>query len=586
MMMLGVTLKLFDQMSGGLGGIAAKVEGLRGKFERLADTAGKLGRGALGSGLVAGGSLLKTVSAFADLEDASTRLKVTMMDKNGLTGAFDQVNALAVKLGNELPGTSADFLNMMATLKQFGITDQSILGGVGEATAKIAVLMKMMPSEAAEFAAKLKEATGVADSDMLAFMDTLQRTYHQGVSATEMMYAFARSGGALKAVKQQGLEASQSLSALYAIWIKGGLSGETVGTGMGTILNSVLDKKKISEANAALQGAGIKPMQFTDAKGNFKGIENMVIQFEKLKALDPVRMNAVLKTIFGGGQDQQMVATLVSNGLNGYRKMVADLERQASLQKRVNEQLGTLKNLWDAASGTFVNTIAGFAEAMGGDLKALTEWFGAASQSIGEFIKQHPVLVQWLGRIALAFTGIAIGGGSVLLAVAGVSRFIALAIPIVNGLGVALSFLGTVFSVIGRAFLFNPIGLAITALAVAALLIYKNWAPIKQFFIDLWAGIKNAFTDAVEWIRTKTQDLSNLMPDWMKNYTIPGQVVKFAAEQMGPPRAPATNAQPGQASVNGVITVKVEGKAKSVRATSKTPGVGLNVDAGPLTVGH
>ena len=40
MMMLGVTLKLFDQMSGGLGGIAAKVEGLRGKFERLADTAG------------------------------------------------------------------------------------------------------------------------------------------------------------------------------------------------------------------------------------------------------------------------------------------------------------------------------------------------------------------------------------------------------------------------------------------------------------------------------------------------------------------------------------------------------------------
>jgi TP901 family phage tail tape measure protein len=126
-----------------------------------------------------------------------------MMDRDGLVGAFSQVNALAVKLGNELPGTSADFLNMMATLKQFGTSDESILGGVGEATAKMAVLLKQTPEQAAEFAAKLKEATGVADRDMLKFMDTIQRVYHQGVSATEMMYAFARSAGALKQVKIQ-----------------------------------------------------------------------------------------------------------------------------------------------------------------------------------------------------------------------------------------------------------------------------------------------------------------------------------------------------------------------------------------------
>ncbi len=39
----------------------------------------------------------------------------------------------------------------------------------------------------------------------------------------------------------------------------------------------------------------------------------------------------------------------------------------------------------------------------------------------------------------------------------------------------------------------NPIGLAITAIAVGAYLIYRYWAPIKAFFMGLWAQVKTAF---------------------------------------------------------------------------------------------
>lgn len=42
----------------------------------------------------------------------------------------------------------------------------------------------------------------------------------------------------------------------------------------------------------------------------------------------------------------------------------------------------------------------------------------------------------------------------------------------------------------GRAMLTNPIGLAITGIALAAYLIYQNWTPIKAFFTDLWADIR------------------------------------------------------------------------------------------------
>lgn len=67
--------------------------------------------------------------------------------------------------------------------------------------------------------------------------------------------------------------------------------------------------------------------------------------------------------------------------------------------------------------------------------------------------------------------------------------------------------LGTVFNVLkngaliagrailflGRALLMNPIGLAITTIAVSAYLIYRYWQPIKGFFLGVWQSIKTAF---------------------------------------------------------------------------------------------
>lgn len=47
---------------------------------------------------------------------------------------------------------------------------------------------------------------------------------------------------------------------------------------------------------------------------------------------------------------------------------------------------------------------------------------------------------------------------------------------------------------LGRALLMNPIVLMITAIAGAAYLIYRNWEPIKAFFLGVWAEIQTAFS--------------------------------------------------------------------------------------------
>lgn len=56
-------------------------------------------------------------------------------------------------------------------------------------------------------------------------------------------------------------------------------------------------------------------------------------------------------------------------------------------------------------------------------------------------------------------------------------------------MGAALGVVGTALATVGRLMFLNPIGLTLTAIAVAALLIYKYWAPITAFFTRIWASI-------------------------------------------------------------------------------------------------
>lgn len=67
----------------------------------------------------------------------------------------------------------------------------------------------------------------------------------------------------------------------------------------------------------------------------------------------------------------------------------------------------------------------------------------------------------------------------------------------VTMLGQAFLFLGKNILMAGRFLLTNPIGLAITGIALGAFLIYKNWAPIAGFFTGIWSTIRTAFNGGI-----------------------------------------------------------------------------------------
>lgn len=478
-------------------------------MQQSRELAGK-GTSMMMTGAATGAALSVPVKAYADNEDAATQLRVAMMKSNGqVAPEFEQINALATKLGNSLPGTTADFQNMMAMLVKQGMSFKAILGGVGEASGYLAVQMKMPFEEAAEFAAKLQDATRTAEGDMMGLMDTIQRSYYLGVDKTNMLSGFAKLAAGMKTIKAEGLKGANAMAPLLVMADQAAMSGEAAGNAYSKIFAKMMDtgniKKQLDDFKKAT-GKDFK-MDFTNGKGEFDGLDKMFKQLDQLKSMSTEDRLPLLSGLFGNDSETiQALNLLIDKGQDGYNETLGKMSAQADLQKRVNQQLGTLKNLWDSATGTFTNAMANFGEAIAPELKVLTTWLADVSEGIGEWAKENPILsnaiMKFLGLLAI--TLVVLGG--LTIAVAGVLvPFAALRfmmgylglsgfsfIGVLKAIGTAIRVVGFAIMGLGRLLLANPLLLAIGLIATAVYLIYKNWTPIKEFFTNIWQSVSQS----------------------------------------------------------------------------------------------
>ncbi|HGY9285877.1 TPA: phage tail tape measure protein [Escherichia coli] len=446
-----------DRLSPALSKMQKKIRG----FKRQAEEASQGGL-ALGGGLAAG--LTLSLKSYADQENAATGLKVAMMDANGEVGkSFQDINKLAIGLGNQLPGTTADFQNMMQMLVRQGIPAENILGGVGKATAYLAVQLKKTPEAAAEFAAKMQDATGTASEDMMGLFDTIQKAFYLGVDDTNMLSFFTKTSSVLKMVNKDGLQAAQSLAPISVMMDQMGMNGESAGNALRKVIQSGLSVKKIRDVNKVMarQKLGVQ-LDFTDGKGSFGGLDNMFRQLAKLRKLTDVKRTGVLKAIFGDDAETlQVVNALIDKGKDGYDQIQQKMNKQASLNKRVQAQLGTLSNLWEAMTGTATNGLAAIGGAFSGDAKNITQWLGELGEKFTKFADENP-------RVIRGVVGLAAGLAILKLGLMGV---------------------GSAISIVSRIMSMTPIGMIATAIALAAGLIITNWDVVGPYFKKLWETI-------------------------------------------------------------------------------------------------
>ncbi|MCI4223091.1 phage tail tape measure protein [Dickeya dianthicola] len=566
-----------------LGERQQKLNAIKSRHEKTLEARNKLagtGGTMVATGVATAAPMIAPIKAYADSEDAATQLAGSMMGPGAKVSAeFEKINTLAVSLGDRLPGTTADFQNMMTMLRRQGLSAQSILGGTGEAAAYLGVQLKMAPTEAAEFAAKMQDATGTVEKDMMPLMDIIQKGFYAGVDPTNMLGGFAKIGSAMSVIEKKGIDAAKAFAPLLVMADQQGMEGGSAGNAYRKVFQAGLKVDKVADANDILKESGFKgiKLDFTNGKGHFGGIEKMYAQFAKLASLqknNPVKAQEVITKIFGDDAEvAQVVNNMIEKGIDGYRETQAKLEQQASLRERVDAQLQTLGNKWDAATGSFTNAMASIGATVAPDLKRLIDELGEMAGALNDFVKTHPVLVGNLFKLAAGFAITATAVGILFVVVASVMGPLSLLRMSLGMLGLQLPTLGgvvarfaglfggtgSVFTMLGRVLLWlvasplallrtalmfvgtfigvllSPVALFMAAVVAVGVAIYQHWEPINAFLSGVVEGFQAAAAPIVAafeplkpvfaWVSEKVQAL------W-KGFTDLLEPVKWSAAEL------------------------------------------------------
>ncbi|MEM5854053.1 MAG: phage tail tape measure protein [Candidatus Aenigmatarchaeota archaeon] len=410
---IGLALVAIDKMTqvinNACGQALQKFNALQEKIKETSQKLAEIGTISYFAGSQILDTMKKPISAFAELEAASTQLRSVFMEANGeVPKLFERIDEIANKLGAKLPGTTQDFYNMAASMKALGVSAETIAGGALETAAYLGAVLKPLGvsyQQAAEYTVKFSEALGIAEKELMPFMDTVQRLAYMGVTVEEMKYAFSKLSGTLQALGLQGLENAQKLAPLVGWLIKTGYSGETVGTNLGNILNQLMKFEQVEKVNKLLQGTGIQ-LEFVDKKtGKFKGIEHMLSEFAKLQNLSPAFRIKVFEALLGSGEDAKIAMILATGGIEKYKEMQKQMAKQADLQQRVNLSLGTFQNLWEAFTGTMQNLLATIGQGASPLLKWLAVTLNTLTDKINNFAQKHQLLTKIFSTATLVVGG-------------------------------------------------------------------------------------------------------------------------------------------------------------------------------------
>lgn len=468
---VGILLSVIDMVSGPLRNIDGGIKGLiknAGALGPMFDNFQNYGRKVATVAAVIMTMMAGTAQAYATLEAAQLTLTTNIMDSSGKIGPeFAQLNALAENLGTSLPGSTVDMLNMFTALREQGVQTKVILGGMGEAAAKFAVLVKVPYVQGATYVAKFAEAFGIADAETVQFMDTLQRLKGAaGIDVPDLAESIKYVGSSLKTMGIQGIQAGKDVSAALGLMAISSIEGSQAGTGLAMAMSrmaeisSRLDSGKVKKlVGPLLDAAGIK-LNFFDGNGQFVGIRNMIGELEKLRAINPQEQLIVLSKLFGE-EASRPLSVFINQGVSGFDAMTQKMAQQADMQQKIKVIMSGIGMKWDTLTGTVQNFVMhiGAAVSKSMALGAVLDLINNGVAAVDGFITKYPELAGVIAGIVAGAAIVAFVLGMIFTAVG----MIGLMLPAVTvgfaSLGKAAVFLLHPLASIGKAFLFLRAGL-------------------------------------------------------------------------------------------------------------------------------
>lgn len=402
-----------------------------------------------------------------------------------------------------------------------------------------------------------------------------------GLENTEKILAIEGMAG------QKGLEGSTfgtGLNTMLARMNKGPKMLESASKGMKAEARKMMEESGVTfdfwDKNGAFKGidAMIQELEKFEVIRQKFGEEGAALVSEELFGMEGGRLADILS----------------QKGKAGLDEMLAKMREQASLQDRINQKTATLGSALESLGGVWDNAVGTIGSAFAEDIKSWANTAqDFIENSLQPFLENNKSLIGFIVKLVgglmlgkMAFLALSYAANLVLAPIfslaVGVSKVNAAfrlfqlgktvsalkmfgltarqssmlikmlsgsaklfkgfslaklnplkALPAVFGLvKTAIFGVGTALRFLTTSLLTNPIGLAIAGIAVAALLIYHYWNPIKAFFAGVWDGIKAGLAPLMSAFSGLGSYISPVI-NWFKNLFNITQVGEGNARSLG-----------------------------------------------------
>ena len=487
-------------------------------------------------GTVAGGAAY-AVKAAMELDTSKAALANTLTGNATQSAAqMRELQKKAQSLGVALPGSTKDMMEMFTELRQQGVSVKTILGGLGEATAQFATLCGRDFQSSAIMVAKFAESLGISADKASEVVDVLQRVKGAtGLTEDQLFETFkyvAPSLQSLKIVGQGKKDAPKEVAAIIGMLSKSGIEASMAGTGMAQALQrmssveKVLYSKKFGKYRKIMRDQGIT-LDFFDAKGSFKGLDNMVKQLDKLKAFNDQDQLNVVSMLFGdvGGRAMQAI---IQRGHKGFTEVTQEMGAQKSMQEKISTIMNTTAMKWETFGGqteTAVQLIGtkltehfklpSLLDKVCDKLDEINAWIDDPknAEKIDGYIEKATKILSIIGGIGVALTGLGVSMTVTAGAMQAIEAFKKFHLTI-NGVNGALRMLAT-----ANAWLL--------AIGLVALLVIKYWKPLTTLFKAIGRGFMDSFGKKFPQLIAQMQPAIDQLKSWFNWLLTPSEDMPF-----------------------------------------------------------
>lgn len=398
-------------------------------------------------------------------------------------------------------------------LGRTGYTPQQILGAM-PGMLNLAAAGDMDLGTTADIASNIQMAMGIPAEEMNKVADVLTAAFTRNNVDIQML------GGSLKYSAAVGREYGQSLETVTAATALLGNAG-IQDSQAGTAMRSVLIRIGMSSAVAKL---GVVT---ADENGNMRDLLDILTEIhEKTKDMGNLERGAIYKSIAGQYAVTGFGTLMRAVESGQFQGMRGNLEGGTGESEQVaRTQLDNLKGDMTILHAALENISVELFDKNSPWLRELAQDLSQLLHSVGEFLKQNPALSKAIVITLAGFALLMATLGSLAIGIAGIlgpmiaMRFLLAQVGIrlpnlislLWNLGkTVIPFVGRALLVLGRALMLNPIGLAISAIALGAYLIYRHWDRVGPYFRRLWQEVKDGFSAGLAGILKLAVDFSPL----------------------------------------------------------------------------